>query len=771
MLWLLGALACLLLQASIAPAIATEDHDPAYAGSQSCAGCHQDEHQRWQTSHHYQAMAIATPATVLGDFNDSAVTAHGITSRFAMRDGRYYVTTDGADGRMAEFEITHTFGVDPLQQYLVTFPDGRLQALGLAWDSRPESAGGQRWFHLYPDEKIDHLDELHWTGPQQNWNFMCADCHSTNLIKGYDAPSDTFNTTWSEITVGCESCHGPGQAHVDLAQAYGNDSAGSETRDDAWADGYGLDIHLNDRAGASWVFTDDSGIATRSAPRETDTEIQVCATCHSLRATLQPGASREASYLDHHAPTLLGAPNYHADGQIREEVYVWGSFLQSRMHQAGVTCSDCHDPHDGRPRAPGGSVCAQCHLTEQFAATSHHGHAPDSAGADCLACHMPETTYMVVDPRRDHSLRSPRPDQSLIYATPNACNGCHTDQSVEWAAEAFTNMFPDAGEPFQHWTAAFHQARSSDPEAQASLLRVIARDETPDIVRATALLELGNHFGPESLPVIREHLRDDSGLVRMAALRALEALPPEQRLPLGSPLLGDPLLAVRVEAARVLGGVPGATRDAATRDQLRQALQDYFDTQEYNADRPESRVNLGNLQQRVGSPAVAESYYLKAIELAPHYTPAYLNLADLYRQQGREDSALQALEDGLQRQPESAALRHSLGLALVRSGRMDEALDALADAVDLDPDSTRYAYVLGIALNAAGQPDRAIAALESAWMRWPRDRDLLFALSTIERDRGQTRVAREWADRLTDAYPADPRLPALYNSIDAVPGG
>ncbi|MFZ0122657.1 MAG: multiheme c-type cytochrome, partial [Xanthobacteraceae bacterium] len=189
----------------------------AFVGSETCAGCHKSETDRWHGSQHQLAMQHATEKSVLGNFSDAGFDYYGVHSRFFRKDGKFLVETDGPDGKLAIFEIKYTFGLDPLQQYLVEFPDGRLQALSLAWDTRPKDKGGQRWFHLYPNEAIRHDDPLHWTKLNQNWNFMCAECHSTGVRKNYDAANDRFATRFAEISVGCEACHGQGSRHVGWA--------------------------------------------------------------------------------------------------------------------------------------------------------------------------------------------------------------------------------------------------------------------------------------------------------------------------------------------------------------------------------------------------------------------------------------------------------------------------------------------------------------------------------------------------------------------------
>ena len=392
--------------AAVAPA-------STYVGSGACAACHAREGQAWRESQHAQAMAEATGSTVLGRFDGTPVAYAGITSSFFRRGDKFYARTEGADGRLADFEIKYTFGVSPLQQYLVAFPGGRLQALSLAWDTRPVTAGGQRWFHLYPEERITAGDPLHWTGAQQNWNFMCADCHSTNVRKGYDPATRQYATTWSEITVGCEACHGPGGDHIAWARRGG-------TAVEARADRY-LSAQLDERKGVVWGIDPARQSPLGSRPRLSDREIEVCARCHARRGQMTDAIKAGDRFEDGFRASLLEPVLFHADGQQRDEVYTYASFLQSRMYEKGVTCSDCHDPHTGKLRLPGNAVCTQCHLPSKYDAPRHSRHAAGSPASACVVCHMPAKTYMGVDPRRDHSFRIPRPDLAVTLDVPDAC--------------------------------------------------------------------------------------------------------------------------------------------------------------------------------------------------------------------------------------------------------------------------------------------------------------------------------------------------------------
>lgn len=667
-----------------------------YVGSRACSACHAAVYARWQDSQHALAMQVADEKSVLGDFTDRRFRHQGVTSEFFRRDGKYMVRTDGPDGELADFEIRYTFGIYPLQQYLIELPGGHVQALSVAWDARPEAEGGQRWFHLYPRESIVHDDELHWTGRQQNWNHMCADCHSTNVQKNYEPATGTYATTWSEISVGCEACHGPGSAHVALAEA-------AAAAGEPLAAG-GLTAQLDERRGVTWAIDPATGTAARSKPRASEREIEVCGQCHSRRSQFSDGYRAGEPLLDHYQPALLDEGLYHPDGQQRDEVYAWGSFLSSRMYAQGVTCGDCHEPHGGRLRASADDVCAQCHAASKYASTNHHFHEPGAPGSACVSCHMATETYMVVDPRHDHGFRIPRPDLSVTLGVPNACTKCHTDRSARWAADAVRTHYPERRPGFQGFAEAFAAADANDPAATIALTQVIANHDESAIARASALRRLARTPGETATSAAEAALEDPSPLVRAAAIDAFDALPPSQRRAL-VPLLHDPVRTVRMRAARSLASLTDDDFDAAGLEAFRKSADEYVAAERHNADRPEHRTNLGGFLAERGDYASAEAEYRAALQLDARFAPAWANLADMFRARGREADAEATLRDGLARSPADPTLHHALGLSLVRQQRKEEALRELRRATELDPDNARFRYVYEVAeeeLGAAG---------------------------------------------------------------------
>ena len=679
-----------------------------YVGREACAPCHEREMRLFAGSRHDLAMQPADSSTVLGDFSGDTFTQFGVTSRFDRHNGAYFVTTDGPDGRPAEFRIAYTFGVFPLQQYLVAFPDGRFQALPLAWDARAKTEGGQRWFHLYPHERITAGDVLHWTGPEQNWNYMCAECHSTNLRKGWhsDSTGAGYSTTYSEIDVSCEACHGPGSAHTAWARRASRTrpAAGAKAGAGAPAAARGLLVDLREPPHA-WTIDPASGIARRSRPRASAVEIETCARCHSRRTELFEAYLPGRPLMQTHKPALLDDPLYFADGQQRDEVYEYGSFLQSRMFAAGVSCGDCHDPHASHIEGDPDRLCAKCHASDRFATAAHHHHAPGSRGASCVACHMPSRNYMVIDARRDHSFRVPRPDLTRKLASPNACAGCHADRSVAWAEQAIETWYPDGRWKQPHYGEALDAGRRGLPGAELALARLADSPGVPGIVRATATGLLAEYLSPTSLPYLERALQDPDPLVRSAALDAVAPLPPADRVRLVVPLLSDSLRGVRIEAASALAG-DAAQIPLGDRPAFDAALAEYRRAQETNADRPESWSNLGALDARFGDRAAARREYEAGLAIGPWFAGLWINLADLLREEGDDAEGERVLRRGLAVAADSAAMHHALGLNLARQKRTSEALRELAIGVRLAPEQTRYAYVYGVGLLSAGRRRR-----------------------------------------------------------------
>ena len=718
----------------------TSVNDVAFVNDEACAKCHRNEYENWSGSHHDLAMQPATPETVRGGFDNQTFSHFGVTSRFFRRDGRFFVNTEGPDGELADFELQYTFGVEPLQQYLAPFPGGRLQSLTIAWDTERNE-----WFHLYPDEHIRHDDPLHWTGRYQNWNLMCAACHSTHVRKSYDIDTDTYETTWAEIDVGCQACHGPGAPHLEWAR-----TAVAERP------------ILFDTYGLTSVFSSDNATS----------EIDACAPCHSRREQLTPVSSPGGPLLDNYLPARLGEGLYHPDGQILDEVYVYGSFVQSKMHAAGVRCSDCHDSHSLDLRTEGNALCIQCHREttvgrfpmlqpRSYDTPQHHFHDPDSAGAQCINCHMPAKNYMVVDPRRDHSFRIPRPDLSVKLGTPNACTSCHADRDDEWAADVTRTWYK--GTPRAHFGEILAAGRSGQQGLPDDLAVLSNETSLPAIVRATAL-ELLRPLGQAGIDASRAALSEENPLLRAIAVGGLERLPLPVRSTALEPLLKDPVRAVRIAAARALvdllderGPVPDRL--------LTSAINEYLTSQTTMADLPSTHLNLGVVHEYRQDSDLAAVEYRIALRLEPGFLPARFNLANLFNRQRRNEEAEELLREGLEYNQNEAELYYSLGLILAEEELLEESVANLSEAARLNPERARIRYNYGLALQQVGRLADAETALREAKSLDAEDQDVLLALTRLLMGQQRWEEARTFATELALLMPTASGPQRLINEI------
>jgi predicted CXXCH cytochrome family protein len=684
-----------------------------FVGSERCSGCHTEEADEWQDSHHHKAMARPTEETVLGDFNNSEFDYFGFRTKFFKQGDEFWVETDGPEGVSAKYKIEYTFGFEPLQQYLIKFPDGRLQALSISWDTKE-----QKWFHLHPDQQITAGSSLHWTSPQYNWNFMCAECHSTGVEKNYAPLTDTYDTAYKEINVSCESCHGPGSGHL-------------KSLEGERLPHHGFSANL--KGHGPWKPQTQKEPPQPENLDRPSLQIETCARCHARRSVISEPYQHGQPLSETHPVSVLSEELYHSDGQIKDEVYVYGSFLQSKMYQAGVVCTDCHDPHTTSVKIEGDGLCLQCHTPQTYKVESHSHHKTVS----CVDCHMVGKLYMGNDYRRDHSFRIPRPDLSKELNSPNACTTCHQDKSLEWNTEAYLTWY---GEGQPHYGQVFHQGRTGDPRARKELAKLASDSSKPDIVRATAV-SLAPF--PE---VVQPALEDTSDLVRREAVRALQGSPPDVLVQLLTPLADDPVRAVRVEVGRLLAGVSSES------PQVSKAVDEYRESLRVNADRTESRLGLAALQMADGNPKEAEKTFLQSLERDPTSAMAYINLADFYRATGRDKEGETLLRAGLEKlpPPEAAPLHYSLGLLLIREKRYPDALKNLEKASKAAPLDTRMGYVYAVGLQSVGKTEKAIEELERLLDNRPFDLEILSALISFLEEDNRAAEAQAYGKRLQE---------------------
>ena len=724
----------LLLHSVFVLAQATDDA-AEYVGSANCSSCHQQQVKDWQDSDHYHAMALANAESVLGDFSGNTLTFNNLATRFYRDAEKYRVDIEQSPGQIESFEIKYTFGFDPLQQYLVELDDGFVQALNIAWDSRSEAAGGQRWFDLRAPEEITPDDVFYWKNHFQNWNARCADCHSTNVLKNYDTGSHSYATTWSEINVACESCHGPASRHLELVDD--NELITSDA-------GFGLASFDS----MKWVYSEGDSIAN-PVGEKSDRHIDMCGSCHSLRTHLTNHNSPE-NYHDAHRIQLLSSPSYFSDGQIQEEVFVLGSFMQSKMYEQGVTCTNCHNPHSGELLTAGNTLCSQCHQPAVYDLSEHHHHQTDSEGAQCVNCHMPERTYMTVDNRRDHSFTIPRPTLSQDLNVPNACTQCHVGRNNNWVAETIDQWGVQSTDG--HWAYLSHALENGDILATRPVTDLLKQQTLPAIVQASLMEKLARMPSRVSAETAALQLADENPMVRRAAAHAMQNMPSELRWQVLSPYLDDPSSSVRFEIASVL--VSGYSEHLPEQQaQLLPLIDEYRQMLEVSSDFPSTQMAIASLELGMRNLPAVEDAYRQALRVEPNLVPALLNFADFYRSVGETTLEEPLLQKALIAAPESGAANHIYGLFLVRQKNYLPALEFLKKAAESEDAEPRYAYVYAIALENNAQIEQAIEALVAANDRWPNQYDLLLTQVTFMDRIGDTESIYQYISRLTAIAP------------------
>ncbi len=701
-----------------------------FTGNASCQNCHKQEHGEWLSSHHYMAMQPANDTTVLGDFNGATLTADGVTTKFYKRDGKFYMHTEDETGAYREMEVKYIFGFTPLQQYLVAFEGGRMQPTRMSWDTR-----SKRWFHQYAGVSIPAGDWLHWTGNGQNWNTMCASCHSTNVNKGYDEATDTYQTTYNDINVSCESCHGPGKNHIDYIN-------GSQYKKGEKVKGSLLMLYKGEGQMA---------------------QLNMCGYCHARRSDITGNPFPGAEVMDDYIPELPTREFFFADGQMNDEDYNYTSFLQSKMFRRAIQCTDCHNPHTNKLKLDGSLVCAQCHAKDRYEAESHTLHALGTKGINCVSCHMPSKVYMGNDLRHDHSFRIPRPDLSAKYGTPNTCNACHTDKSAQWAADALVSHF--GRPPAYHFSEDLVPGSTLNPQSESHLSKLAGDSAVPNIVRAATMRYLGQLNLESAGRTLLKYLNDSSAMVRYTALKGLRNFPPQLWVQAAAPLFSDKVRAVRIAAADLFLEIPQnmfPQEHFAAYTQAKNELDRYI---HFQTDFAQGNLQAGDYFLRQNDRVSAEKYYLRAIRKDSQLVAARVNLASNLNATGKNAEALAQLQLAARIQPESDHIFYTLGLLYAEMGDLPKAEDALRQAAKLNPGHTRAAYNLGLLLSQNNRSEEAEKVFRKALESNPSHGDILNALTILYLQTGQNAKALETGRLLKQYHGGNPNYRDLLSRL------
>ncbi len=701
--------------------------DANFLGDDACKKCHEEAYKDWEGSHHNKAMQLANRQTILAGFNGERFTSQGVTSRFYSKGEEFFVNTEGPDGKYHDYKIVYTFGITPLQQYIVEFPNGRYQCLRTAWDTEKN-----KWFDLYPDFKVVHSEWLHWSRGGLNWNTMCSDCHSTNVRKNYNAGTNGYDTKFALINVSCEACHGPGKQHVDEATRLGKDYK-------------------------------PSGLMQMTAKTEPKELVDQCARCHMRREQISELFNFEGTMLDHYFPQLITERLYHIDGQILDEDYVYGSFVQSKMYQNNISCKDCHNPHSLELKFEGNNLCAQCHIPEKYDTPKHHFHEVGSEGGQCINCHMTGRFYMGNDFRRDHSFRIPRPDLSLKYGTPNACIQCHEDKDNEWAWQTFQEQYgiPD----YQHFSELLAHGLSGNPEGKKSLLTLIKDSLQPEIARASAVRGFQYYLNPDDIVNLRTFLNDSSPIVRAATLDVFGELDSTDYVTYLIPLLKDEKRSVRVKAFFALGALNEHQIPEDYKEIYEKVKSEFFTYLQATSEFAGGKAKEANFNLKKGDLALAIKNYEDALRIDNLNNIVRTSLATLYYRNGQLLEAEQTFKTIIEQEPGYGPTYFSLALLFAESGRNKEAIQQLEKAIVYMPENLRVYYNLGLLYDSTNERVKAKETLLKGLKISPTNEELLYTLAYFFSKYGEIEKAREIGSQLVQMHPNNTNYAAFLQQL------
>lgn len=704
-------------------------HSANYVGDQSCKECHKTEYQDWKKSDHYMSMLPANDATVKGNFNNVSFTSDGVRSYFFKKGAKFIINTEGEDGKNHDYEIKYTFGVHPLQQYLIQFPGGRLQVPRLSWDTNKK-----KWFNQYPGQKIPSHDWLHWTGNAQNWNTMCATCHSTNLRKNYDIKTDTYKTSYSIINVSCESCHGAGKKHADYING---------------------DYKSGEKVVGSFMKLSKNSKQTE--------ELNTCAPCHARVSEINGSHIESAEIMDNYIPQIPDTQNFYADGQVKNEDYTYTSFLQSKMYAKGVKCSDCHNPHSTKLKRIGNLTCTQCHAPSKYDTPSHTFHKLENEGSKCVSCHMPGTVYMGNDLRHDHFFRVPRPDLSVKFGTPNACASCHKDKSNASLAAAVVQWY--GPKRVYHFSDDLIPGSKLDANSEEHLTNLINNNAVPDIIKATAAFYLGSILTQTSLNTLLRSLNHKNAQVRYRTLRSLANFQPSSWIMAIGPLLSDKVRAVRIAAADLYITIPKEQIPSQYVAFFKSAQKELKNYLYYQTDFSSGNVMLADYYLKLKDYSNAEIFYLKGLKKDSNMNYALLNLSTVYNSIGKNDQALKALEKAKQNDPKNERIYYNMALLYNEMGNKEAAEKSFLKAVELKSTNPRVYYNYGLILNENKKFKDAETILQKGILIAPSEPELYYALTFVYIQSNNKSKALQTAMKLKQLDPKNPSYQGLYKNM------
>ena len=663
----------------------------AYTGSQSCRECHERFYRLWAPSHHGTAMQAYSDAFAAANLTPQAapLTIKDVIYQAQTGPGQGWVLAKNAKGE-THYPIKHALGGKNIYYFLTPMDKGRLQTLPLAYDIKKK-----RWFDT-AKSGIRHAGDqpVDWRDATYTFNTSCHGCHVSQYSLNYDLKTGAYRTTWKEPGINCETCHGPGEAHVKVCQAAPKGTVPG-------------DLKIT-RGGRD--FTPKQNNAT-------------CSTCHAKAIPLTQSFMPGDEFWDHYDLALLEHRDYYPDGRDLGENYTLTSALMSPCVKAGkLDCTHCHTSSGRfRQKKDPNTACLPCHAERVKNAPAHTRHKAGTQGNQCISCHMPMTSFAGMH-RSDHSMLPPTPAAAIKFKSPNACNQCHQDKDAAWADKQVRVWHQrDYQAPVLHRAGLIQAARDRDWSRLPDMLEYLA-DQKHDEVFAASLIRLLRACPHEvKWAAMLKAAKDPSPLVRAAALASLLDNPSPQSARVLFAALKDSSRLVRIRAAQSLAGYPRRGLAPEQAGALRAATQEMLLSLLARPDTWHAHYNVGNYYLERGMPREAIHSYKVALKLEPRAVMPQVNLAMAYARSGGREQALRHLQGALRLEPGNPAVNFNLGLLLAEQGKPQEAEQHLRAALKADPRMARAAYNLGLLLQRE-RPKEAIKLCLKAYELQPNPR-------------------------------------------------
>jgi Tfp pilus assembly protein PilF len=594
----------------------------------------------------------------------------------------YFADIDADKGWVSEispeetktYPMVHVLGGKNVYYFLTPYKKGRLQTLPLAYD-----VNSKRWFDTaasgvrhFPGG--NHDEPIHWTDPFYTFNTSCHGCHVSQLSTNYDIKTDSYNTTWTEPGINCETCHGPADQHVKAYQQAA--------------------VTKNEPDGLKLISTKNFSVEQTNS---------MCNSCHAKLSPVSVSFKPGDNYFDHYNLVTLEHPDFYPDGRDLGENYTMTSWRMSPCFKGGkLDCMHCHTS-SGRYRFSdpdkANDACMPCHEERVENAGAHTHHPATSKAGKCIACHMPMTKFAHMN-RTDHSMRPPAPAATLAFKSPNACNLCHDDKDAAWAnAYVIEWHGPDYQIEILEPARLIDEARRQDWLRLDEMLEYIGHKDRDEIFAVSLIRLLRACDLQKKWPGIIKALTDDpSPLVRAGAAETLDNHITGDSLKALLRAIQDDFRLVRVRAAASLASIPPERLKDEHQKNLQKATVEYLESLQNRADDYVNHYNLGNFYLARQDIDKAISSLETAIKLRPDNMASYVNAAFAYNAMGRNDKAEASFRKALELDPNSAVVHINLGMLLGEQSRLDEAEGAFLRALQIDPNSAIAAYNLGVIL-------------------------------------------------------------------------